>query len=412
VSRAPSGSFAALGLPVYRMLWLAEFAGDIGNWMQTVGAQWIIVRNADAILLAALVVAAARTPMLALALPVGALADRIDRRRLLLASQLFEGTVAAALAISSALGHADPPILLACTALLGTGSAVSMIAFQAIIPQVVPAVTLPSAVAMAQVNLNIARVTGPPVGGVLVGLFGPTSVFVVDACSYFVFVAVLLSLDLPSTIAPPAGRLRDSIGEGFAAIRTSSILRRALLHTTTTTLPYSAVWALLPSVAVHVLGLGAVGYGLLLAAVGAGSIAGVLVFRIAVTRLGPSRLAIAANLVSAALLIIMIASRAPPVALGCLIGFGVASLVLQTQVGATVQFAAPDGSRARTLSVFTSIRVGGQGIGAICFGLLGEAIGVGPAMMVAGGGFFLGAALTRWRPPELDVLAAHAPAGD
>jgi predicted MFS family arabinose efflux permease len=408
VSRAPAGSFAALGLRTYRTLWLAEFAGDLGNWMQTIGAQWIVVRHADAVLLAGLIVAASRTPMLAVAAPIGALADRVDRRRLLLASQLFEGTVAATLAVLSGLGHVGPAVLLTCTALLGGGSAVSIIAFQSIVPDVVPAGLLPSAVAMAQVNLNIARVVGPPIGGLLVGLLGPTSVFVVDACSYFVFVAVLLSVDLPSAAPrPAAGRLRHSIVEGLTTIRASPILRRALLHTVLTTLPYSAVWALLPSVAVQVLGLGAVGYGELLAAIGVGSIIGVLVFRSGVVWLGPGRLAVTANMAAAVLLSVMIGFGTPTVALGCLLGFGAASLILLTQVGATVQFAAPDGTRARVLSVFTSIRVGGQGVGALCFGLLGQAIGVGNAMLVAGGGFLLAAVVTYWRPPKLDVLAGH-----
>jgi predicted MFS family arabinose efflux permease len=391
------------------MLWLAEFAGDLGNWMQTVGAQWIIVRHAEAVLLAALIVAASRTPMLAVAAPFGALADRVDRRRLLLASQLFEGTVATVLAVLSGLGLVGPAVLLSCTALLGAGSAVSIIAFQAIIPDVVPAGLLPSAVAMAQVNLNIARVAGPPLGGLLVGLLGPTSVFIVDACSYFVFVAVLLSLDLPTQVTGSwAGRFRHSIGEGMTTIRGSSVLRRALLHTVATTVPYSAVWALLPSVAVHVLGLGAVGYGLLLAAIGVGSILGVFVFGAGMQRLGPRRLAITANLTAGLLLAVLISVGAPAVALACLLGFGAASLILLTQQGASSQFAAPDASRARTLSVFTSIRVGGQGLGAVCFGLLGEGIGVRAAMWVAGGGFLLGAVITRWRPPQLDVLAAPA----
>jgi predicted MFS family arabinose efflux permease len=250
-------------------------------------------------------------------------------------------------------------------------------------------------------------VAGPPIGGLLVGLLGPTSVFIVDACSYFVFVAALLALELPTAFPDPADgrRLRQSIAKGPSPIRSSPILRRALLHTVAMTLPYSAVWALLPSVAVQVLGLSAVGYGVLLAAIGVGSLGGVLVFRAGAAWLGPSRLAVTANLLAGVLLIVMVRLGAPLVAVACLVGFGAASLILLTQVGAAVQFAAPDGSRARTFSVFTSIRVGGQGVGAVCFGLLGAAIGAGNAMLAAGGGFLLAAAVTRWRPPEVDVLA-------
>jgi predicted MFS family arabinose efflux permease len=175
-----------------------------------------------------------------------------------------------------------------------------------------------------------------------------------------------------------------------------------------TTLPYSAVWALLPGVAVQVLGLGAAGYGALLAAIGVGSIVGVLLFRRGMLWLGPGRLVVTANIVAAAVLSVMIGFGASPVAVGCLLGFGAASLMLLTQVGATVQSAAPDGSRARVLSVFTSVRVGGQGVGAVCFGLLGQAIGVGNGMLVAGGGFLVAAIVTHRRPATVDVLAVPA----
>jgi predicted MFS family arabinose efflux permease len=368
--------------------------------MQTVGAQWVIVRRGDAIVLAALVVAAARVPILAVAAPVGALADRLDRRRLLLCSQLFQGAVAAVLTVASLRGDVGPAMLLGSTALLGLGSAVSMIAFQALIPEVVEPADLPSAVAMAQVNLNIARVIGPPLGGLLVGLAGPQTVFALDACSYLVFAAVLVGCTVPAPPPlPAAGRLRDEVSAGIVAIRSTPVLRRAFLHITVTTLPYSAVWALLPSVAVHLLGLGATGYGVLLAAVGVGSIVGVVAYRALTTRLGATRLLVAANVAACALLVLVVLTGAPAMAVACLFGFGLASLVMQTQLGATVQVSASDQARARTLSVFTSLRVGGQGIGAIGFGLLGQATGAGPAMIVAGAGFGVSALVAMYRPP-------------
>jgi predicted MFS family arabinose efflux permease len=86
-------------------------------------------------------------------------------------------------------------------------------------------------------------------------------------------------------------------------------------------------------------------------------------------------------------------------------------LIVLTQVGATVQAAAPEVSRARVLSLFTSVRVGGQGVGAVCFGLLGEAVGVRDAMLVAAGGFLLAAVVHRWRPLEVDALVVPAATG-
>jgi predicted MFS family arabinose efflux permease len=399
-----AGPFAALAVPLFRALWLAEFAGDLGNWIQTVGAQWVIVDRSDAALLAAAVLAASRGPTLLFALPMGVLADMVDRRRLLLGGQAFQAAVAGLVAYLSAVHRLGPPALIALTFLLGTGSALSVVAYQAMTPQLVPEAVLPSAVAVAQVNLNLARVLGPPVGGLLVATAGPTPVFVLDALSYLAFVAVLLarwsqfSPQWTHAVRRPRPRLLGTLAEGLAYIRRSGPVRRILLHTLLVTGPSSALWALLPSTSVHRLHLGATGYGLLLAALGAGSVAAAASMPWLYRRLRVDALLLGAGLTTAAAQAALGLTGNRVAAAAALTVFGAAWLAVQTLLGSSMLLACPDRVRARALGLFQSIRIGGQGLGALAWGALAGHAGLRCAMLLAAAGMAV-AALSLLRFP-------------
>jgi len=379
------GPFAALAVPLFRALWLAELAGDLGNWIQAVGAQWVIVDRPNAVLLAAVILVASRTPMLLFALPMGVIADLFDRRRLLLGGQAFQAAVAATVAGLSAAGRLGPTSLIVLTFLLGMGSALSVVAFQALTPQLVPEAQLPSAVAVAQINLNLARVIGPPLGGLLVATVGPTSVFVLDALSYLVFVVVLLTHRVPAgrRARQARPRLRGWLAAGFAFVRRSVEVRRILQHTLLVTLPSSALWALLPSLAARRLNLDATGYGILLAAIGAGSIAAAAAMPAMSRRLRLNPLLLVAGLVTAAAMAVLGATGDPVVAGIVVFFYGAAWLAVQTLLGSTLQLACPDDVRARTISLFQSIRIGGQGVGALLWGAIAQYAGLPLAATLA-----------------------------
>lgn len=389
------GAFAALSIPLFRALWLAEFAGDVGNWMHTVGAQWVIIGHPNAVLLAALLVAAARMPMLALAVPMGAVADLFDRRRLLLWAQAFQVVVGATLAVTSLLGRLDPVALLAFTLLLGLGSALSMVAFQALVPQLVPPPQLHSATALAQVNLNIARVVGPMVGGLLVAATGPSSVFVLDACSYLVFVVVLRFCKVPGRPPGPPSPFRHALVDGVDYVRRSALMRRILVHSFLVGIPCSAVWALLPSVSTLRLGVGAPGYGLLLAAAGAGSICAAALLPVLRRRAGDNASLLLGSVATAVALAVLGAAEGLPSAASALFAFGIAWMVIQTPLAATMQITAPDWVRGRAMALFQTVRMGSQSLGAVGWGLMATKLGLLAAVEVSAASMAL-AALTAW----------------
>ena len=156
----PASAWAPLRLfPVFRALWIAQFASNVGTWMQTVGAQWLLVDHSP--LLVSLVQTASSLPIVMLALPAGAWADLVDRRRLLVGAQLAMFLAAAALAATTFLDATSPALILALTFALGCGNAVASPAWQAIQPDLVDRGLLPQAAALNGLNMNVARAVGP-----------------------------------------------------------------------------------------------------------------------------------------------------------------------------------------------------------------------------------------------------------
>jgi MFS family permease len=185
--------WAPLGLQAFRALWIAGLVSNIGTWMQTVGAQWVLIEVPDSTTLVALVQTASTLPILLLAMPAGVLADILDRRKLLIAVQLFQAAAAAGLAILTAAGQMTPSLLLLFTFALGAGQALAAPANQALLPELVPRHLLVEASALGSAETNIARSIGPALAGAIIARVGPAAVFALNAVS-FLAVAVVLAL--------------------------------------------------------------------------------------------------------------------------------------------------------------------------------------------------------------------------
>jgi MFS family permease len=275
--------------PIFRALWIAQFASNVGTWMQTVGAQWLLVDRSP--LLVALVQTASSLPVVLLALPAGAWADLVDRRRLLLGAQVGMFLAAATLAAMTFLGAASPTVILALTFLLGCGNAVASPAWQAIQPDLVDRSVLPQTAALNGVNMNLARAIGPALGGIIVAASGAGWVFALNALSFVGIAAVVASWRAPERVdAGSRERLVEALRAGGRYVRHALIVRRLLYRAILFIPAASAVWALLPVVAAANLGLGSAGYGLLLGMVGIGAVTGALVIPQLRARAGSARL--------------------------------------------------------------------------------------------------------------------------
>src|SRR6478735_2455374 len=180
---ADSRALAPLRRRAFRWLWLGVMISSIGTWMQTVGAQWLLVDEPNAPALVALVQAANTLPVMLLALPAGVLADSFDRRWLLVTVQAYFFVVGLLLVALTAAGHMPPALLLAFTFALGAGTALQLPAWQALIPELVPRSQLRAATRLEMVGVNLARSAGPALAGLVIARSGVPAVFALNALS-------------------------------------------------------------------------------------------------------------------------------------------------------------------------------------------------------------------------------------
>ncbi|MDR2379316.1 MAG: MFS transporter, partial [Bifidobacteriaceae bacterium] len=266
-----TGPMAPLAIRVFRWLWLAQLASNVGSWMQSVGAQWILVSDKHAALLTALVSAAALAPVLLLSLPAGVLADSLDRRWLLIASNGFMAAAAGLLALATWAGDASAVVVLTLTFALGCGSALGAPSWQAIQPDLVPRYLIPAASAITSANINIARAVGPALAGALVAWAGPALVFAINALSFaFVIVALVVWRGTPRSRG--AVGMAPAIASGLRYVRNAPGVRRIILRAAVFVIPASALWALLAVIAHGVMGQQSGGYGMMLGALGLGAV--------------------------------------------------------------------------------------------------------------------------------------------
>src|SRR4051812_2779082 len=189
-------AWAPLGQPLFRAVWAASFVSNVGTWVHNVAAAWLMTSLAPSPLLVALVQTATSLPFFLLAMPAGALADVLDRRRLLMVTQTWMLLAAAALGALTLAGLASPWVLLAFTFLLGLGAALTRPAWMAAIPELVPPRDMPAAVVLNSVGFNLALAVGPALGGLVVNAAGEAAVgagaaFLLNAVSFLGVLAVL-----------------------------------------------------------------------------------------------------------------------------------------------------------------------------------------------------------------------------
>ncbi|MBC7799493.1 MAG: MFS transporter, partial [Gemmatimonadaceae bacterium] len=259
---------------VFRSLWIANVVTAMGTWMQNTGAGWLMTTLSPDALSVSLVQAATIVPVLLLALPAGALADTMDRRRFLIATQIWTMAAAVVLAALTYAGWINATGLIALTFAIGMGSAMYQPAWGATVPEVVPRQDLVQAIALNGIGFNLARALGPALGGVLVLFGGPALAFAMFALSFLASIGVLLAWRRPkrrSTL--PREHLISAMRAGMQFARHTPAMQAAMLRALAYFLPSAAPWALLPLVVREQLGLGAGSFGLLLGLMGVGGVA-------------------------------------------------------------------------------------------------------------------------------------------
>ena len=398
--------WAPLREPLFRSLWMAAVISYTGTWMRNVGAGWLMTQLTTSPFMISLVQAAATLPVFLVTLPAGALADMVDRRRLLLITQSWMAVAAALLGIVTLLEHITPWTLLLFTFVLGMGAVMNDPAWQAITPEIISPENHASGVALNSVGYNVARAVGPAIGGFVIALAGVAVDFLINAFSFLGVIFFLFRWNRPKIEKTEQGRVRDAILDGLRYVRGAPLVRCVLIRTGAFSLGASSLLALLPIVArPH----GATGYGLLLGYFGLGALSGAAVLPRLRTRLSVDGVVAFAIVVFAAM----------EFALGQVHNFNWLSLVLFTSgtawigilacLNVAAQTMSPPHFRARALSAYLLVLQGGMAAGSALWGGVASRLGVPAALLCSATALVVGLlAVRRYRltAHELDFAPA------
>lgn len=359
--------------------------------MHNVGADWLMTTLAPSPLMVSLMQTAENAPLFLLALPAGALADIVDRRRLLLYTQAWMLVAAVALGLLTLFGLTTPWVLLLLIFFLGLGSALNAPAWQAIMPELVPRSELSAAVSLNSVAFNIARAVGPALGGFVVAAVGSWAVFLLNSLSFIGILFVLYRWRRePVESISPTERVVGAMRAGVRYVRHDPGLRAVLVRTGVFVSSASALWAMLPLVARQQLRLGAFSYGVLLGGLGGGAILGAIILPAVRHRVSINAIIIGGTVIFAAATAVLATVHIFVLLCVMMLCGGVAWMALMSSFNIIVQAIVPAWVRARVLAIYLLVFFGGMALGSVVWGTVATHIGISNALLCATAALLVG----------------------
>ncbi|WP_460621655.1 MFS transporter [Hymenobacter tenuis] len=375
---ASSSPFTPLRIPFFRMLWIASFVSNIGTWMQNVGAVGLMTELTPSPVLVALLQTASALPVFLLSLPAGALADLVDRRKMLLLTQCWMAAVALLLATVTLLGLNNPWLLLTLTFLLGLGGALNNPVWQTVTPELVPRQELPQAIALNSVSFNLARAFGPALGGLVIGYFSAGAAFLLNGLSFLATIYMVYSWkrepQTTSTLATE--RVVAAIRGGIRYARFAPPVQHILVRGVCFTFGASALFALMPAVVARRLQEPTSFYSLLLSCMGLGAVLAAFILPKLNRKLTIDwRVTLATGAFAVSLLGLGYADN-HWLLYALLTLVGMAWMLVLNSFSVGVQTVVPRWVQARTISLYLLTIQGGMALGSVVWGTVAEQAGL------------------------------------
>jgi predicted MFS family arabinose efflux permease len=358
---------------------------NVGSWMQIVALGWIVYELTSSSQALGFVNALSGLPVTVLAVVAGALADRLDRRRLLIFTQVALMAQAVAFGVLYQTGRVSMPWIYSLVLVGGIFQALMSPAWQAMTPELVPPHSLMNAVALNSAQFNAARFLGPVAGGAVFALLGVSAVFYVNAASFLFVIAALTMIRVRQQRPRAAsGSARDTLLGGVRYAREHPRIAWLLASAaalTTFGMPFAA---LLPAIAKSVLHLKETGYSLLMAANGAGALTSALVVATLSRRIRRERVIRVGFAVMGAGLVVLASSRDAYLSAFVLFALGAAFLAIVSSINTSLQIATDPTVRGRVMALFVMAFMGMMPVGAALFGWLAQRIGLQVAVAIGG----------------------------
>jgi MFS family permease len=372
----------------YRLFYAGQAVSLVGTWMQAVAQAWLVLTLTNDPFWLGVVGAVQFSPVVAFGLVGGLVADALPKRRALLGVQLAMMILALVLWLLTATGAVTVGAVLVLAFLLGVANAVDMPVRQSFVVEMVGREDVANAVALNSAMFNGARVVGPAVAGLVIGVAGIAPAFLVNGLSFLAVIAGLLLMrddellavrlaERPRTLA----EVRAALGEGLRYVgRTPPVLLATVVVGLVATVAMN-FQVVVPAFARDALGVGADGFGFLMAASGLGSVIAAL--GLAVGRPRPSVLLDGALVLGAAQVALAV-TTSYPVAAFLLFLAGAGGIAMAATANTTIQLAVPDGLRGRVMSVYTTVFAGSTPLGGLFVGSLASAAGIRAATFAGG----------------------------
>jgi predicted MFS family arabinose efflux permease len=394
----PAG-LRALNHDDFRRFFVAQLVSQVGTWMQSVAQAWLVLQLTDSALLLGLIGTLQFAPMLLFSVISGAIADRLNKRRLLMATQLALAAQAFTLAVLVATGHVQYWHVAVLAVLAGIANTVDNPARQSYVVEMVGRDAVANAVALNSAAFNGARMIGPAVAGLVIARFGVLPTFIVNGTSFLAMVAALAWIRAEGRPVSRRGTtMREEIVEGLRYALRAPDIRLILAVLLVVSLCVFNFSIYVPLLARTVLGEGPEGFGFLMAAVGVGAVSGALTLGVVVQGApSPALLFTSAAAACASLLVLSTVRAFGFAALGLFV-MGYAGILTLAGCNTALQMAAPDHLRGRVMSLHVLVFGGSFPIGAFLVGAMSERWGVSRAFLVNGvvGLLALGALLVVW----------------
>jgi len=360
---------SALGFRNYRLLWTGAFLSSIGTWTQDVALAWLIHTRMHDPFYLGLRAFASDTPLLTFMLLGGAVADRINRRTILITSNTLQMTLAAVLGILYVTGHLGIGAILVIAALTGLAQSQSAPTYQAVITSLVPPRQIQNAVALNSLQFNLSRAIGPAIAGLLLARAGTGACFAANAVSFVAVIIAIWRIELPP--APPS---RDTLGQSLRAglqhVARDPLLSKLTLASLFGSLLGYPLITYLPVIAGDVLKTGVAGFSALLSSFGAGAILGAVTTAHRGHVAGRGRIMLKAVVGYGAVVTAAMVSRAQGLSMVLLFAAGWTLVTAFSTLNSLVQENAPAELKGRILSIYGVAFRGGMPLGSLVAGAL------------------------------------------
>ncbi|MGB7342737.1 MAG: MFS transporter [Pirellulaceae bacterium] len=386
--------WSPLRTPMFRAFWIASLISNLGTWIHEVGAGWLMASLDSSPEMVAAVRTAMAIPIVLLAIPAGVVADRVDRRQLLIFTQLVMFATTATLAAMTYSGVITSWMLLALTVVMGMSLVLHVPTWQASIPELVPKREMSRAVALGSVSFNLARTAGPAVGGLLIAGIGKWAPFAVNALSFGGVLFVLLFWRRERKESSRGLSFGLSLYQGVRYVVRTTSMRNVMLGVALFIVPGSALWALLPLVAKTRLGWGADGFGLLVACVGGGALLASQALPKFQSRFGSDKTVAGAMVVFAGGLFLMSQSTTGWIVATAAVVMGAGWMTTLTTLNATAQVTLPSRLRARGMSCYLTAMALSMSAGSFLWGQVAGWTNLSTAQSIAAATLLVTAAIS------------------